>query len=284
MQGVLLPAMMFSLMLGMGLSLTPRDFLRIAEVPGPILTGTLLQLVGMPVIGLMLVFAYELMPALAIGLVVCAACPGGLGSNIFVHLGRANTALSISLTAAATTFTLFTLPLWIRATQLMLGNEASAVEIPLLATASELGGLTVLPVALGMSLRHGWPFAARLERPLTALAAVGLFFVLVRDSMQRPDPPHELFLLSLPPALWFAAIAVGLGFSISRGLGQSVADAVTISTELCVKNVLLGMVVLSSSFGTLEFNIPLLVYSGVMAPPAILICVAHRIYQARRSR
>ncbi|NNL64708.1 MAG: bile acid:sodium symporter family protein, partial [Myxococcales bacterium] len=172
--GWLLPLSMFGLMFAMGLALVLDDFRRIARVPGPVVTGTLLQLLGMPVIGFGLALAFELPPLLAAGLVILAACPGGMMSNMLVHVGRANTALSITLTATATTATLFTLPLWIRAILDRVGGETGAIEIPLLETAGQLGGLTILPVAVGMVVRALHPPALRLELPLSAIAGLGI--------------------------------------------------------------------------------------------------------------
>ena len=161
-----LRAALFSLMFGMGLALTTGDFRRIVRLPGPVVAGTLLQLVAMPAIGYGLVLIFDLPALLAVGLVVAAACPGGMLSNTAVYYAGGNTALSITLTATATAVTLFTMPLWIRATLSHYPDIAEAVSIPGFGTAMELGGLTILPVALGMALRNKKPAFVRLERPL----------------------------------------------------------------------------------------------------------------------
>jgi len=248
--GWALPAAMFSLMLGMGLALTLADFRRIAKLPGPVIVGTVLQLVAMPLIGFGLALAFELPPMLATGLVIVAACPGGMLSNMAVHLGRANTALSISLTATATAATLLTLPIWIRAILRETGGMAvdgSAIDVPILGTAIELGGLTIVPVAIGMAIRHFWPSSTRLERPLSLAGTIGIIATLGYDAATRADPPTDLFALSIAPVSWLCAAAMILGFAIPRLLGQSISDAVTISVEVCLKNGLLGMVVASTS-------------------------------------
>ena len=276
--GPLLPLLMFGLMLGMGLTLTWGDFRRIAQVPTPIVTGTLLQLVAMPLAGLGIALAFDLTPLLAVGFVVCAACPGGLGSNIFVHFGRAHTALSISLTALATMITLLTLPLWVRITQEIVGTRSESVEVPLLGTALELGGFTVLPIVIGMMLRALRPGIERLERPLTAISGLGILAALVTDNLERPEPPTDLFLESLIPCLLLIVAAGVLGLGFPRLLGLAWRDCVTIAVELCVKNALLGMVVIATAFDELEPLIPLFVYSTFMAVPAI---VALWIYRYR---
>lgn len=273
--------MMFGLMFGMGLALTPSDFRRIVQVPGAVITGTILQLVVMPLVGFGLALFYELPPLLAVGLMVCAACPGGMGSNLFVYLARANTALSISLTASATAVSLVTLPLWIRAMQAAVGTQTGEVAVPLFDMVIELGGLTVLPVTAGMLARGLHAPAARLERPLAVGSSLGLVGFMVVDSLARPSLPLDLFAESFAPVMWLAGAGALLGLLVPRWLGQSAADAVTISVELCLRNILLGIVIVSISFTAFEPNIPLFLYSAVMIPPTILILVLFRLRQGR---
>ena len=274
--GWFLPAMMFGLMFAMGLALTPQDFRRILQVPGPVITGTLLQLVAMPCIGFSIAVLFDLPAWLALGLMVCAACPGGMGSNLFIYYAGANTALSISLTTVATAVSLITLPLWIGAMQAALGQTAGGVSIPLLDMVVELGALTVVPVAAGVFTRVLHDAAYRLERPLALGSTLGLVGVTVLDSVDRPSFQPELFAQSFVPVAILVAAAFVLGYLVPRWLGQSVADAVTISVELCVRNILLGIVVVSISFNEFEPNIPLFLYSGLMIPPAVLALVLFR--------
>jgi BASS family bile acid:Na+ symporter len=148
----IVPAGMFALMFGMGLALTVDDFRRVVLLPQATVVGTFLQLVGMPLAGFGLAHAFALDPLLAAGLVIIAACPGGVMSNMFVHLGRADTALSITLTATATAVTLFTIPLWVRAVLASFGEAGANIEMPVIETALYLGGFTILPVAVGMGV------------------------------------------------------------------------------------------------------------------------------------
>ena len=274
--GWFLPAMMFGLMFAMGLALTPQDFRRILQVPGPVITGTLLQLVAMPLIAFSIALLFDLPPLLALGLMVCGACPGGMGSNLFIYYAGANTALSISLTTVATAVSLVTLPLWIGAMQAALGQAAGGVTIPLLDMVVELGALTVLPVAAGVFTRSLHDGAHRLERPLALGSTLGLVGFTVLDSMDRPSFQPELFAQSFAPVAILVGAAFVFGYLVPRWLGQSVADAVTISVELCVRNILLGIVVVSISFNEFEPNIPLFLYSGLMIPPAVLALLLFR--------
>jgi len=277
---VVLPAAMLGLMFGMGLALTIADFRRIATAPLATLVGTSLQLVGMPLVGIALAVAYDLPPLLAAGLVVIAACPGGMFSNVYVHFAGANTALSITLTATATMVTLFTLPLWVRAILAIVGGEGSDLEVPVLETALELGTLTVLPVMVGMAVRSRRPSLAGLERWLAPACALLIFGGMVIDGLQRPDLPLEAARLSLLPVIWLGLAAVALGLAVPMMFRLPMGDCATIGVEIVVKNVLLGLVLANRSLG-FEAAIPILVFSVAQTPAGVLILVAWRLLARR---
>jgi BASS family bile acid:Na+ symporter len=79
---------------------------------------------------------------------------------VLCHLGKADTALSITLTATATAITLFTIPLWVGAGLASAGATKSQLEMPVLDIALSLAGFTILPVAIGMVMRPTWPRVA----------------------------------------------------------------------------------------------------------------------------
>jgi BASS family bile acid:Na+ symporter len=271
---------MFGLMLGMGMTLSVEDFRRIALAPAATVLGTLLQLVGMPLAGLALALAYGLPPLLAAGLVIVAACPGGLFSNMYVHLAGGNTALSITLTASATMVTLFTLPVWVHLVLAAVGGGGASVDLPILGTALRLASFTVLPVACGMVLRHRVPELLRFEKWLARVSA-GLIVVGVTvDALGQPDPPIAQFRQSLPPALWLLATAAVSGLLVPRLLRLGMRDAVTITVELLVKNGLLGLVLARQSL-SFDATIPILAFITLQTPIAIAVLVAWRLLERR---
>ena len=90
-----LHAAIFFIMIGMGMTLLPKDFREVIIAPRATFFGLFAQLLILPVVAFLLADALSLSPALAVGLVVIAACPGGTTSNLFVYLGRGDVALSI---------------------------------------------------------------------------------------------------------------------------------------------------------------------------------------------
>lgn len=266
---------MSGVMFAMGLTLTITDFRRIAATPRATVIGTVLQLIVMPMIGIGLVRLFQLPPILTAGLVVVAACPGGMFSNMYVHLAKGHTALSVTLTATSTLISLFTLPLWVRLAVAGAPGSASPVEMPILDTALQLGGLTVLPILLGMIVRIRRPDALRWERPLALFSAIGVVTGSVFQGAQRPEFPAEQFYTSLGPAFAFSTAAILIGIAVPALFRLPARDTVTIAVELIVKNVLLGIVLVGQALD-FEAIIPILVFAGFQAPGGILLLVGWR--------
>lgn len=110
---VFLPLALFIIMLGMGLGLTLNDFKRVFIQPKAVILGLIAQLIVLPIIGFLLAMIFPLLPELAVGVMILAACPGGPTSNMVTYLVRGNVALSITLTAISSLITVFTIPLMV---------------------------------------------------------------------------------------------------------------------------------------------------------------------------
>lgn len=276
-----LGAAMFGLMFGMGLTLLTGDFRRIAANPRATIIGTVLQLVVMPIVGIAIATLFDLSPILSAGIVVVAACPGGLFSNLYVHLARGHTALSITLTATATLVTLFTLPLWVRFAFAMFSEEgATPIEMPIVDTALRLGLQTVLPLILGMGARNRWPSAVRFERRLSIAATIIIVTAMSVEGSQRPEIPLEEFAESIGPAATFAFSAILVGLTLPALFGLSARDTVTIAVELIVKNTLLGMVLVGQALA-FEAVLPILAFVIFQTPGGIALLVGWRYLDRR---
>ena len=275
---LIVPASMFGLMFAMGLTLTLDDFRRIVRVPVPTLVGTILQLIVMPLVGLGLARAWDLEPMLAAGLIIVAACPGGVMTNVLCHLGKADVALSITLTASATMVTLFTLPLWVRAA---LSDVGGMVEMPVLETAVSLGAFTVLPVVLGMLARHVRPGLAAAEPRITRVATAAMILALTVDALRRENPPVDAFVATWQPALLLllAALVLGLGVPLLMRLGWHAAA--TIGVEICIKNTVLGLFVATQSLGSLEAAVPIVAFMTFQLPVGLGVLGLYALWRRR---
>lgn len=273
---VVLSGAMFSLMFAMGLTLTVDDFRRIARAPRPTLVGTIMQLMVMPLIGLGFARLFDLPILLTAGMVVLAACPGGMFSNMFVHVARGHTALSITLTATATLVTLFTLPLWVQIALAGADGSVAPIDMPILDTALRLGMLTILPIGLGMILRAHHPAAVRWETWLARVSFVVILIGAGLDGMDRPEPPIEEFRISVAPVMWYTLSVVAAGVLVPVLARISARDGATIAVELVVKNTLLGIVLLTQAVDFVAI-VPILIYMVVQTPAGIALLVGWRL-------
>src|SRR5215217_6844223 len=108
---VLLPLALAIVMFGLGLSLTWGDFARIRQQPRPVLIALGCQLLLLPALCFGLVLAFRLPPALAVGMMLLAASPGGTTANLYSHLFRGDVALNVTLTAVNSVIAVVSLPL-----------------------------------------------------------------------------------------------------------------------------------------------------------------------------
>ena len=158
---ILLPAALFIIMLGMGLSLIVEDFKRVVLYPKAVLIALANQLLLLPVIGFVLTFVFGLQAELAVGLMLIAACPGGATSNLISHLAKGDTALSITLTAISSLITIFTIPFIINFSLLYFMERGQYISLDVPATIMQIIAITVAPAL--------WPQRRQLSERKTPL-------------------------------------------------------------------------------------------------------------------
>src|SRR5690606_21971219 len=119
---VLLPAALAFIMFSVGLALRADDFHQVFQAPRALVIGLCGQLVVVPLAALAVVFLFELPPALGMGLMILAACPGGASSGFLTHVARGNAALSLTLTVISSLAALVTFPLLVKLVLAWLGE------------------------------------------------------------------------------------------------------------------------------------------------------------------
>ncbi len=274
---VIIPLAMFSLMFSMGLTLRRADFQRVLVFPKATLIALLLQLLIVPAIGFALAYGFELPTMMAVGLVAVAACPGGTTSNLVVHLGKGDVALSITITATATVITLFTLPLWVNYSLTFFGGDQVSVEMPIVRTAAQIALFTVVPVGLGMFARKVKEELLRWESLLTKLSTITIIAAFVVMNLgEGLDNSTAAFIVIIPASL-LVLLAILTGFLVPYSLGVSKQDSATIAVETCLKNVLLSLFLASTVLNDMEASYASVMVMTIMMPLAALIMVAYNL-------
>ncbi|MEM8824946.1 MAG: bile acid:sodium symporter family protein [Pseudomonadota bacterium] len=253
----LLALMIFVIMLGMGASLTPRDFYLALRRPYGLAIGVISQYGFMPFIGFLLITLLPLPEAIAVGVLIMACMPGGTTSNIFTYFSKGNLALSVLMTVTSTVFGVILIPII-----LVIYAAALDLQIPrenIIATLV----LLLVPVAIGMVLRKiNANVGAVTEFMGSALA---LFFILF--IMLSWLPRNWTFLMTTTPATYVAAIGLGLigitiGYLFARTLRLHPRNARTVALETGIQNGPLAIAIIAFTFAGTEAQ-------SYMAVPAL---------------
>ncbi|MHA7835071.1 MAG: bile acid:sodium symporter family protein [Algiphilus sp.] len=266
-----LPIALFIIMVGMGLTLGLRDFRDVFVYPKASAFGTLAQIVGMPILAFGLAWSLRLDPALAVGLVVIAACPGGTTSNIFTYFARGNVALSIVLTVVASLITVATLPVIINAAldwfplQTGVASAAEQLSLPVGRTVGTLLAIVILPVAIGMAFRRWRPIlAAKLERAVGVFGLIVLVVIIALILGRLGGDALPMFRDAGLAVGLLNIFGIGLGLWLGRRLGIPLRDAVACAMELGIKNGTLGLLITLTLLDSPEMAVPSAVYGLLM--------------------
>lgn len=278
-----LPLALFLIMLSMGLTLRAADFRWVLAAPRAFALGLSLQLLLLPPLAALICLLAGLPPALAVGLMILSACPGGTTSNLFSHLARADLPLSIALTAVAGLITPFTLP-WVAQWALNWQFGASvAVQLPLGQAIGRLALVAILPVLLGVLWHQYRPAAAeRWQRRLQPVA-VALFVAVIASIIVH----HWAHI----PGYWAAAgvaclamilLALFSGGLLARLSGLELRQQRTIAIEVGMQNGGTALLVTQGLLGSGEMSSVPLLYGVLMLGPVLLLVCHARRHAARR--
>ena len=262
---VLLPLALAVVMLGMGLSLVAEDFQRITRYPKAVAVCTVCQLVVLPLIGILVALLVPMQPAIAVGLVVLALCPGGPSSNLLTYLARGDVALSVTLTAVSSIVTVLTIPLFTNlALQHFLGTQA-AISLPIGSTMLQIFLITLLPTAIGMVIRRRFPHTARrleqqMSRLSTGLLALIIALLLAREGAKLPG-----FLTQVGIAvLMLNLLAMLAGFFAGRLFRLPPAQRICLAIEVGLQNGTLAIAITAGLLNSPEMAVSAAVYSLLM--------------------
>lgn len=260
-----LPIALFLIMVGMGLTLTPKDFREVLVAPRGTLFGLVAQILVLPAVAFAMAWALGLDQALAVGLVIIAACPGGTTSNIFTYLGGGDVALSVILTVLASLVTIVSLPFFTSLALDVFGHGPQQIELPVMRTVLALLTIVVLPLIIGMCVRKFAPRAAAAGEKLVGVFGLMVLVVLIVAIMlQLGDQVVTLALQGGVAAAILNIAGLAIGLLGGRLVGLNYAQAFTVAIELGIKNGTIGLMVTLTLLHSSEMSVPSAVYGVVM--------------------
>jgi BASS family bile acid:Na+ symporter len=261
---LLMPAALAFIMMGMGLSLVPDDFKRIFLYPGAGILGLLMQFVYLPAIGFVLVHLFGMTGPSAVGMMILVACPGGPSSNLITNLAHGDTALSISLTAVSSLLSVLTIPLIVN---YALGHFGitGVVSLPLSQTIIQILLITILPVGLGMLIRHKRAdLAKKSDKWVKITSALFLAFIILAVAIKERAGIADAFRAVGPPLLLLNILMLLSGITLGRIARLTPAQGITISIETGIQNGTLGIFVAATLLGNSAMTVPSAIYSLIM--------------------
>jgi BASS family bile acid:Na+ symporter len=239
----ILALMIFVIMLGMGASLTPRDFYLALRRPYGLMIGVVSQYGFMPLIGFGLAMTLPVPEPVKVGILIMSCMPGGTTSNIFTYFSKGNLALSVLMTVTSTVFGVLLIPL-----VLVIYAGALDLDIPrenIIATLV----LLLVPVAIGMALRRLNANAGAVAEFMGSL--LGVFFIAFL--IVSWVPRNWGFLLQTGWATYTASAALGvlgilIGYQFARVLRLHPRNARTVGLETGIQNGPLAIAIIAFTF------------------------------------
>jgi len=272
----LVPLIVVLLMVIVGCELAREQLVAALRRPGALLGGTLGQLLLLPALAALVIWLWHPPQALAGGLLVVAASPGGALSNYYCSVARLDVAFSVALTAVSGFVALAAMPLLLAAiVPAALGVEA--FEVPIGELSLRLLLFLLLPVAIGMTLRHFFP--AVLERHGRAFRAAGLWLLALFLALVFLDQRQAVLAMFWETVLLtasFTALALLAGWWTGSAMRLSGTARAVLAVEFAVRNVGIAAVLALTTFQQAEFAAFGALFVLLQAPLLLLALFARR--------
>jgi len=280
----LLPVGLAFIMFALGLKLSVEDFRRVLTHPVPVVLGLVAQIVLLPLTAFAIARAFDLEPTMAVGLMILAACPGGVSAAMITHLARGDTCLSITLTALTSLLSFITVPLIVGLSLAYFLGQSGAVGYPVGQGVVGLFLITLLPVAAGVFVNHAGWMSAGLSRALGKVATA-VFVLIVIATFVTEWPSITLHFAAVGGAiLLLNALTMATGAAIGT-LGRLPTDGrVALAVECGIQNSALGITVAVSLLAQPALAVPSVIYAFLMNVTALLLILIRQLQVGRAER
>jgi len=260
---VLLPVALAVIMTSLGLSLTTGDFRRVFAYPRGVGIGMLNLALISPALAFGIAELLDLAPALAVGLVLLGASPGGTMANMLTHLARGDTALSITMTAVSSVAAVITVPLFLELATTHFDATEFNEDVNMFGVVARVLLITVIPLSIGMYLRSRSPERVTELEPRVKRIAMVLFVGVVIGAVIAE---HDRVVDNIDDVALAAIIlnlaAMTVSFSIARVARLDDRQSTAIAIELGIHNAALAIAI-GGTISTV-LTIPAAVYSAFM--------------------
>ena len=268
---VILPLALAFIMFVLGLGLTGTEFSRVIKQPRDFFVGALSQVILLPVIAFILVKIWPIAPELAIGVMIIAAAPGGVTSNLLTSFAKGDVALSISLTAIISLFSVITIPFIVLTSVELLGGSNITQDISLFSMSRDMFLIVTVPVILGMLLRKFSSGVALKLEPIAKKVSIALFvLVLLGAIAAERENVISYFAQAGPITLILNVVMMIVAYYVAQFLASGTKQKKCITIECGLQNGTLAIFVATSIFGGGMYVIPAATYSLIMFATSLI--------------
>ncbi len=259
------PIALALIMLGLGLGLTKQDFTRVIKTPKDFLLGLVCQLIILPIVAFILIKFLGTSPEIALGVMIIAAAPGGITSNILTKFANGDVALSISLTAIISILSIITVPLIVFNSADLIGISFESEDINITSTALKMALVVAVPVFIGMIIRN---FADNFISSRTSIInkITGFLFLIVfiaiwieeRDNIFNYLAQAGLVVLNLN------IVMMAIAYFLAKKFASGIQQVKCISLECGLQNGTLAIFVATEISNEIVYMIPTAAYALIM--------------------
>ena len=270
------PVCLAVIMFGLGLGLTLADFKRLIIIPRDFIIGFLGQVIILPIIAFILIHIISISPEIALGVMVIAAAPGGVTSNILTKFANGDVALSVTLTAVVSLLSVITVPLFVYNSAEFLGIEITK-EISMLIIALKMFYIVTIPVIFGMIVRSLMTNFIVSKTLLVQRLSVILFLVVfISIWVEEWDRIVSFITRAGLVAFILNITMIFIGYFMAKFLASGLGQRKCISLECGLQNGTLAVFVATQLFDDIVFMVPTAAYALIMFVTSIIFVLIVR--------
>ena len=265
------PIALALIMLALGLGLTGQDFIRVVKQPKDFLVGLVCQLILLPIIAFLLLKIFNLPLEIALGVMIIAAAPGGVTSNVLTKFANGDVALSISLTAIISLISIISVPFIVFTSAELLEVQEISKEISMIGISMKMFLVVTLPVLIGMLIRKFATNFVMSKSQLIERISV-LLFVIVFAAIWVEEWQNIMGYIKQAGlvTLVLNIVMMFIGYYVAKFLASGISQRKSISLECGLQNGTLAVFVASQLFTDITFLIPTATYAIVMFITSII--------------
>ena len=266
------------IMLGLGASLTLSDFSRVIKNPKDFFIGFVCQLFVLPLVAYLLIIILKVPTEMALGVMLIAAAPGGVTSNVLTKFADGDVALSVSLTAFISLVSIISVPIIVALAIDLFEISYVTKEISMIGISLKMFFVVTVPVIIGMIIRHLTGDLMIRNLKIIQRISIALFFVVFAAIYIEEWNNIVSFLTRAGTiALILNVTMMTIGFYVAKFFASGVAQQRAISLECGLQNGTLAVFVGTQLFDNVVYMVPTAAYALIMLTTAsIFVCILRK--------